>query len=89
MGWQTGDMAALERIRTLQHEELEALGLTAEMAARWRDFYSAIKRLFPRNPSAAGRAALMHRAWRLAVELQATRSFRSNTVSVALMEGFG
>lgn len=67
MGWESGDFAAVARIKTLTRAELASLGVTPNLAAQWREFYCAVKRWFPGNPSAAGRAALMHRAWKLAV----------------------
>ncbi len=62
MRWGTGDDAARARVRTLTREELTQGGLTPEMAEAWRDFYLHELARNPRNPSAAGRAALMQRA---------------------------
>ena len=62
MRWGSGDTAARARISTLTRAELERAGLTREMAEAWRDFYRYESTRNPRNPSAAGRAALMQRA---------------------------
>jgi hypothetical protein len=62
MRWGTGHEAARARIKTLTREELERAGVTAEMAAIWRDFYINEAARNPANPSAAGRAELMARA---------------------------
>ncbi len=65
MGWGTGDDAARARRQTLTLTELTAMGLTANTARQWRDFYTLVKQQVPGNPSAAGRADLMQFALEL------------------------
>ena len=59
MKWGTGHAAARARIRTITTQELKRQGVTVEMAEAWRDFYRAVARENPNNPSAAGRVDLM------------------------------
>lgn len=59
MRWGQGHVAARARIETLSREELEAAGVTWEMASEWRDFYIVEAAHNPKNPSAQGRAELM------------------------------
>jgi uncharacterized protein len=65
MQWGRGSASALRRIPTLTVEDLRAAGITVEMANNWAAAYDAVVRLTPKNPSAAGRAALMRHAARL------------------------
>lgn len=65
MQWGRGSADAERRIESLTVEELNVLGLTVEQANHWAMAYDAVGRLMPRNPSAAGRAALMRRAAQL------------------------
>jgi len=65
MKWGRGDAEARARIQSLTREELEKNGVTKEMAKQWRDFYQAEKARVPGNPSAAGRAELMQKAYEL------------------------
>jgi len=65
MKWGRGDNEARARIQTLTREELEKSGVTKEMAKEWRDFYRQVKMQNTGNPSAAGRADLMQRAYQL------------------------
>ncbi len=65
MKWGRGNDEAIKRISSLTAEELVAIGLTSEAAEQWASAYEAVGRLMPRNPSAAGRAALMHHAAKL------------------------
>jgi RHS repeat-associated protein len=60
IGWGTGNQAALLRIDAVSISALRLAGVTARMAAQWRDFYVNIALTNPGNPSAAGRAVLMH-----------------------------
>ncbi len=60
IAWSTGDDAALRRMQTITSCEIQHIGLTQRMAVEWYRFYIDIKRLFPRNPSARGRAKLMY-----------------------------
>jgi hypothetical protein len=62
MKWGTGHDAARARIGCLTHAELEANGVTREVAEVWRDFYRNEMLRNPSNPSAAGRAKLMQKA---------------------------
>lgn len=62
MRWGSRNEAARERIATLTKEELQAAGVTREIAEAWRDFYRHEMKRMPDNPSAAGRADLMQRA---------------------------
>jgi hypothetical protein len=62
MRWGTGNDAARARIASLTRQELEASGVTREMAEAWRDFYRTEALRVPTNPSAQGRAELMQRA---------------------------
>jgi hypothetical protein len=59
MKWGTGNAAALARAGTITLQELQASGITRQMAQSWRDFYSYAAQMNPANPSAAGRAQLM------------------------------
>lgn len=59
MKWGTGHAAAESQIGKLDIDELYSAGLTAEIAAHWRDFYKAVCVRTPNNPSARGRAKLM------------------------------
>lgn len=65
MKWSTGNESARQRMASLTRGELERAGVTKEMAAQWRDFYREVQRVSPQNPSAAGRADLMQRAFEL------------------------
>lgn len=65
MKWERGTDAERARVGTLTREELERGGVTREIAQQWRDFYVNEVRLRPNNPSARGRAELMHRALEL------------------------
>ena len=65
MRWGTGKDAALARIQTLTRAELEQAGVTKEVAKAWAEFYRAVVEATPKNPSAAGRAALMDAAAKL------------------------
>lgn len=60
MQWGTGAQAALQRIQTLTPQELARIGVTVEIATRWRDFYVDVAIKNPANTSAIGRAILMH-----------------------------
>jgi hypothetical protein len=62
MRWGTGSETARGRIASLTRQELEAAGVTREMAEAWRDFYRTEALRVPTNPSAPGRAELMQRA---------------------------
>jgi len=62
MRWGTGNEAARARIATLTREELEAAGVTKDMAEAWREFYRTEALRVSTNPSAPGRADLMQRA---------------------------
>lgn len=62
MKWGGGHDAARARIATLTKEELQAAGVTKEIAEAWRDLYRHIAATTPKNPSAAGRADLMQHA---------------------------
>jgi RHS repeat-associated protein len=62
MRWGTGNTEARARIATLTKTELQAAGVTREIAETWRDFYMNEMKRVPNNPSAAGRAELMQRA---------------------------
>jgi hypothetical protein len=37
--WGTGPQDAIERLKTISLHELKQLGMTREIAVRWRDFY--------------------------------------------------
>jgi hypothetical protein len=65
MKWGSRNDAARLRIETLTRQELKEAGLTPELAAKWRDFYRRVAKTTPNNPSAAGRADLMQRAYDL------------------------
>jgi len=56
---------ARARIETLNADELRAAGMSAEMAENWAVAYEEVARLMPDNPSAGGRADLMHGAAKL------------------------
>jgi hypothetical protein len=62
MHWGTGSASAQDRMATLTLDELQAAGITAEMADNWATAYEIMARLMPRNPSANGRAELMRHA---------------------------
>ena len=62
MRWGSGSYAARNRMITLTASELRAAGMTAEMAENWALAYEIVVRLMPENPSAVGRAELMHQA---------------------------
>lgn len=63
--WGTGDAAARARIGSLAADELRQAGVTRRMAESWRDYYLAVARDDPGNPSARGRAELMNAAAKL------------------------
>jgi RHS repeat-associated protein len=62
MRWGTGNSEARDRIGSVTREELQEAGVTHQMAREWRDFYVNEVLRNPNNPSARGRAELMHRA---------------------------
>ncbi|MES2153919.1 MAG: DUF4951 domain-containing protein [bacterium] len=59
MGWGSGNAEARSRMGTITAQEARGLGLNADMARGWARAYDATARLYPANPSAAGRAELM------------------------------
>jgi hypothetical protein len=65
MRWGTGEEAAVERMKSLTLEELQSMGVTAEMAAAWVALYRYVARRNPANGSARGRAVLMEYATKL------------------------
>jgi hypothetical protein len=65
MKWGRGSSEARQRIASLTIEELRDIGLSAEQATNWAIAYEVVSRLMPQNPSAAGRAALLHHAAQL------------------------
>jgi hypothetical protein len=65
IGWGRGSDEALNRMKTLTTQQLTEIGLTRDVATQWALAYEAVGRLMPDNPSAAGRAALMHHAAKL------------------------
>ena len=65
IGWGRGSEDALERMKSLNANDLSEIGLTSESAERWAVAYEAVARLMPQNPSASGRAALMRHAAKL------------------------
>jgi hypothetical protein len=60
--WGSGDAEALDRMNAITLEELKSLWITLQMAIEWTAFYANEALRTPRNPSARGRAMLMHRA---------------------------
>src|SRR2546423_548009 len=62
MRWGSGSQMARQRMATLAASQLQAAGLTAEMAENWALAYEIVARLMPDNPSATGRAELMRHA---------------------------
>jgi hypothetical protein len=62
MHWGSGSQMARNRMTTLTISELQAAGMTADMAESWALAYEIVARLMPGNPSAVGRAELMHHA---------------------------
>src|SRR5206468_8252615 len=59
MRWGTGNAAAISRIGQVTLQELQASGITRQMALSCYQFYSYVAQMSPANPSAAGRAQLM------------------------------
>jgi hypothetical protein len=65
MQWGGSSSEARARIGSLTRDELQAAGVTRAIAQKWRDFYVNEVGRVPTNPSARGRAELMHRAMEL------------------------
>ncbi len=71
MKWSVFDdtsAGALKAMNDIDAAYLQSNGVTLDIAKRWRDFYIAITRdpiQRDKNPSAAGRAVLMHHAYKL------------------------
>ena len=65
IGWGSGTKEALQRIKTIDIEDLKRKGLTKEKAKEWRDLYRKVSEENPKNPSALGRAVLMNQIYQL------------------------
>jgi Domain of unknown function (DUF4951) len=62
MQWGSSNAAAMARINALTIEELQSIEVTSELARQWATFYANEALRVPGNPSARGRALLMHQA---------------------------
>ena len=56
---------ARARMGTITRAELEQGGVSLKLAKKWRNFYREENLANPTNPSAAGRADLMHKVVKL------------------------
>lgn len=59
--WGRFDASARRPAEEITFAEVKKLRITTELAIDWRNFYAAVARQTPRNPSAQGRIVLMQR----------------------------